>query len=308
MAYQRHEYKRRPCAGRQHFGESVTREDPSKAGSFVQTAGKRVFYRKAGSGQPIILLHGFPASSYNWRRLLPPLSKLGMVIAPDIYGFGYSDALSDPVPAAAKLAGFMESFTSAMKLDRFALAGHDWGGAAALAYAVQNPSKVSKLVLMNMSVYPDLFEHVRTSPDYAQVRRLATSGLYRGIAGRFMNRRQVKQLIAPNPNVVISEDDLDNYLVFVRKGIRNMSTLYSEDSMRLVKETQAKILQSLPGFDIPTSIIWAKNDPFVPLEHAGRLNRDIRNSKLTFLEDTGHFLMEEKPNEVETLVAGFLGE
>ena len=84
---------------------SVTREDPAKAGSFVQIGGRRVFYRKAGSGQPIILLHGFPASSYDWRRLLAPLSKLGMVIAPDIYGFGYSDALSDRPPGSSSPPG-----------------------------------------------------------------------------------------------------------------------------------------------------------------------------------------------------------
>ena len=285
----------------------MTREDPSRVGGFVEVKGKRVFYRKAGSGQPIVVLHGFPTSSYDWRKLLGPVSKLGMVLAPDIYGFGYSDQSNDPVPAAAKLISFMEDFTSAMKFDRFALAGHDWGGAAALTYAVRNPSKVSKLVLMNMTVYPDWFEHIRTSPDYAQIRRLAQSGLYRGIAGRFMNRNQVKQLLAPNPSVVISKEDMDQYLVFVRKGIRNMSTLFSEASTKVVKETQAKIVQSLPGFSVPTSIIWAKNDPFVPLEHASRLNKDIRNSKLTFLEDTGHFLLEEKPEQVGQLVAGFLG-
>ena len=268
--------------------------------------GKRVFCRKAGSGEPIILLHGFPTSSYDWRKLLAPLSKFGTVIAPDIYGFGYSDPSKDPVPAAAKLTGFLDAFASAMQANRFALVGHDWGGTAALIYATQNPSRVSKLVLMNAPFYHDWTDHFRTSPEYLPARRSADSGFYRAMASRFVNRKQVKQLIAPSPDIVISREDLDQYLFFFKKAIRNMSTLYSEASSRVVEETMSQVVPNLPRLDITTLIIWGKKDPYLPLEWAYRLNKDIKNSRLTVLEDTGHFLVEEKPEQVGQFIANFL--
>jgi hypothetical protein len=63
-------------------------EDPIKAGGFIKVEGKRVFYRSAGEGEPVVLLQGFPTSSYDWRKLLPPLSRFGRAVAPDLYGLG----------------------------------------------------------------------------------------------------------------------------------------------------------------------------------------------------------------------------
>ncbi len=281
-------------------------ENPAESGSFVDVGGSRVFYRKAGGsgGETIILLHGFPTSSYDYRKLLSPLSKYGQVIAPDLFGFGYSDPSSENVPTAAKLLKFIGGFAEAVGLKRFVLAGHDWGGGGALIYAIQNPSAVSKLILMNMTVYPDWIDHFRRSPDYAQVRRMARSGFYRMMASSFLNAKQVKQLISPD--VPISKEDLDQFVLFCKKAIRNMVTLYSDSSLKVVKETMEQILPRLPGLNIPTLIIWAKNDPYIPVAHADRLSGDIKASKLVFLENTGHFLLEEKPQQVGDIISDFL--
>src|ERR1700731_4569379 len=101
-------------------------ENPRGAGSFIDVKGKRVFYRKAGAGDPILLLHGFPTSSYDWRKILPQLSRSGLAIAPDLYGFGYSDLPKGDQPVLAKLFPFIDDFVSAMNLQRIRLVAYDW--------------------------------------------------------------------------------------------------------------------------------------------------------------------------------------
>ena len=70
----------------------------------IDIGGNRLFYRKSGSGEPIVL-HGFPTSSYDWRKVIHQLSNIGTVIAPDLYGFGYSGPPKGEDPAAAKPRG-----------------------------------------------------------------------------------------------------------------------------------------------------------------------------------------------------------
>src|SRR5713226_4370228 len=102
-------------------------EDPRQVGRYIEIKGNKVFYRQAGSGEPIILLHGYPTSSYDWRKLLAPMSNFGRVIAPDLYGFGYSELPRGEGPLAARLFSFLDDFVSSMKLERFRLVAYDWG-------------------------------------------------------------------------------------------------------------------------------------------------------------------------------------
>jgi pimeloyl-ACP methyl ester carboxylesterase len=284
----------------------VPLENPAEAGSFVDVKGNRVFYRKAGAGEPILLLHGFPTSSFDWRKLMAPLSRLGLVIAPDLYGFGRSDLPKGGAPTVAKLFPFIDDFVSAMKTERFRLVAYDWGGTLAIRYATEKPASVSKLVVMNTSIYPDWIDHVRRSHAYSQVRRMAESGFYRALAARFIGPGQVKRLIAPRQGTVLNSEELGQYVFFVKRAIGNMATLYSKDSINLIQESSDQLLSRVRGLEIPTLLVWGANDPFVPPDTGRRLNQDIKGSKLTMLENTGHFLLEEKPTEVAGMISDFL--
>ncbi|MDA4135531.1 MAG: alpha/beta hydrolase [Thaumarchaeota archaeon] len=282
-------------------------DNPEEVGSFVDVKGNRVFYRKAGAGEPILLLHGFPTSSYDWRKLIAPLSKLGLVIAPDLYGFGYSDIPKGSAPTVAKLFPFIDDFVSMMKMEQFRLVAYDWGGMLALRYAAGNPVSVSKLVVMNTSIYPDWIDHVKRSPAYSQVRRMADSGLYRTLAGSFISPGQVKHLIAPRQETVLTPEELGQYVFFVKRAIKNMATLCSKDSLSLIQKGTDKLLSRVRALEMPTLLVSGTNDPFIPSGTGGRLNQDIKGSKLVTLENTGHFLLEEKPTEVANMVSDFLG-
>ena len=134
------------------------------------------------------------------------------------------------------------------------------------------------MVLMNTTVYPDWVEHFRTSPDYSQVRRMAQSGFDRLTVRSLISKKQVKHLIAPKPETAMSDDELKQYVFFVKRAIGDMSALYSEDSRRMVEETTLKVTSKLKELEVPTLLLWGHDDVFVPLEHGRHLNEDLKGS------------------------------
>lgn len=280
-------------------------EQPGRVGSYLEVEGARVFYRSAGSGEPIVLLHGYPTSSYDWRGLMEPLSKLGRVIAPDLYGHGYSG-----MPKDGNLVGFLPGFLAAMSIEHSTLVGYDAGGFLGLTYAVANPSRVDKLVFMNAPAYPDWIEHARTSASYAPLRRMMTSPLYRSFALVMMNRRLLHRILASPSGADIPPEDLAQQLVFFRRGMRGLARMqprpYTEPFFRAIEAPMASLAGGLNRLTMPTLLIFGREDPYIPAATAGRLHQDIQGSALQVLEETGHFLLEQRPQEVTRLISSFL--
>jgi len=283
-------------------------EDPRQVGSFVDVRGVKVFFRSAGSGSPIVLLHGFPSSSYDWREFLAPLSKFGRVIAPDLYGFGYSEASSQ-----IDISKFIPEFAAAMSLDRFTLGGYDRGGSLALEYAIENPGRVSRLIVMSTTTYPDWVDHARKSPAYAPTRRMMSNSLVRSIALTFfLGRKRLQHILAPTSGVKIADDILDLQSVFYKRGIRNLARMrpvpYTEPYFAAIEEERHRLAEKVRDLRMPTLIVFGKDDPYFPLGTAEHLHRDIAGSTLHVLEHAGHVLTEERPKEVIDLIVAFLAE
>jgi pimeloyl-ACP methyl ester carboxylesterase len=264
-----------------------------------------VFYRSSGAGEPIVLLHGFPTSSYDWRRFLGPLSKYGKVIAPDLFGFGYSDSPKNGDYTLTGYSSFLRDFLSVMGIERFSLVGHDWGGFIALRYAIENPGSVSHLVIMDAILYTDWVQHERTSPNYAVIRRMVRHGLFRTMARLLVNKKSIKQMIAPGPEKFVSEEDLEHYVFFFKHSF-NALKLYSDAHLEWVEKNTPELSAKLKELVVPTQIIWGKDDPYIPPTTPLRLHNDIRGSALHILERTGHWPFEEMPEQVIELVASFL--
>src|SRR6266700_5051049 len=140
-------------AGQAHFGVPPTSIDR------VEADGVRVFYRASGdaAAPALLLLHGFPASSFMFRDLIPRLADHYRVIAPDLPGFGFTE-----VPAERKyaysfdgLAVTIEAFTQALKLDRFALYVFDYGAPTGFRLAMRHPDRVTAIVSQNGNAYEE---------------------------------------------------------------------------------------------------------------------------------------------------------
>ncbi len=120
---------------------------------YVEVLGSRLHYVEQGQGDPILLVHGNPTSSYLWRNVIPHLAGLGRCIAPDLIGMGLSDKPQIPYRLADH-ARYFDGFIAALALQRLRLVLHDWGGFLGLRYAARNPGNVRAIAMMETILRP----------------------------------------------------------------------------------------------------------------------------------------------------------
>ena len=116
-------------------------------GAFVQAGDTRMYYQKAGTGEvPIVLVHGFGASSFSWRENLNPIAEAGYTVyAPDMRGFGLSDKSWDKSMSQDAQADRLKAFLDAQGIDRAVLAGNSMGGGIVTNFALRYPDRVRGL-------------------------------------------------------------------------------------------------------------------------------------------------------------------
>jgi pimeloyl-ACP methyl ester carboxylesterase len=271
--------------------------------------GHSIFYREAGDpGNPVLLLlHGFPASSFMFRDLIPLLADRFHLIAPDYPGFGHSAAPSnvDFRYTFEHLTDIIEKFTDHIGLDRYALYLQDFGGPVGFRLATRRPDRISFLVVQNANAYEE------------------------GLPDSFW--RLPRQLWAdPSPanraaigQAAMSDDALEwNYT----HGIADPSTI-SPDSWLLQhallnrpgnKEAMLDLLvdyrtnpERYPEwhdyfrtYQPPTLIVWGRNDEIFPESGTHPYTRDLPNVDLNLL-DTGHFALEDHSEVIATHIKRF---
>lgn len=117
--------------------------------SVVETPGLRMHYRQQGTGEPVVFIHGFPETSYEWRHQMPALADASLAcFAPDTRGYGETEKPGTRA-SRALLAKDIAAFMDALGLERAAIVGHDWGGIIAFKFAIDFPQRVSRLALLD---------------------------------------------------------------------------------------------------------------------------------------------------------------
>jgi pimeloyl-ACP methyl ester carboxylesterase len=259
--------------------------------------GRKVFYREAGEpGCPaIVLLHGFPASSFMFRELIGRLSGEFHVIAPDYPGFGYSDA---PHPddfeyTFERLTDFVQKLTERLGLEKYGLYMQDFGGPVGFRLAVRDPGKVSFLVVQNANAYdeglPDGFWAparalwADPSPEnFERIRELAMSddalewNYTHGVA---------------NPSLVSPDSWHLQRSLLARPGNKDAMAALLYDyrtNPPLYPDWQAYFRKHQP----PALLVWGKYDAIFPESGAHPFRRDLANLDFHLL-DTGHFALED---------------
>ncbi len=125
-------------------------------GKTVKVHGLNIFYLESGKGDPVVLLHGWPTSSYLWRNIIPSLAKTRRVIAPDLIGYGRSDKPLDIIYSIDNQSKILGEFLDRLGLQKTALVVHDFGGPIGLLWAVRNPEKLERLAILNTFLHPKL--------------------------------------------------------------------------------------------------------------------------------------------------------
>jgi haloalkane dehalogenase len=265
---------------------------------FVRVNGLRLGYLEEGKGEPVVLVHGWPTYSYLWRQQVTAFAERFHVYALDLPGFGDSDKPEDFGYALADFVRVLDGFLAAVGVERASLVCHDLGGPIALLWALRNPERLARLVITDTMPYQDLPLMIRLMLPVARL-----PGLGRALVSR-RGLRLMLQLGTVGKGVVTEElvtayDRPYAGDVRARKTLLGILTRWDAGEMTEVGESLAQITA-------PTLILWAEKDPTAPLGIARRLEADIRGSTLVTVPDCGHFLTEDRPDEVNRRLFEFL--
>ncbi|WP_030904260.1 alpha/beta fold hydrolase [Streptomyces sp. NRRL F-5126] len=276
---------------------------------YATVRGQRIFYREAGdAGAPaIVLLHGFPTSSFMFRNLIPVLAQRYHVIAPDHLGFGFSDA-----PAATEfdytfdaLSDLTKGLLRQLGVDRYALYVQDYGAPIGWRLAVAEPGSITAIVTQSGNGYDDGFVESfwKTVWDYQREQTPETEGAIRTALSLDATKWQYLTGV-PDETLVSPDTWHHDFQLISRPG-------NDEIQLKLFRDyaTNSPQYPALHAYfretQPPLLAVWGKGDAIFGPAGAEAFGRDLPDAEIHLLEG-GHFLLESALDEAAGLITGFL--
>lgn len=262
----------------------------------VQVDGLDIFFREAGEpGKPaVLLLHGFPSSSFMFRNLMPLLAKDHHVLAPDYPGFGYS-SFPDPLVfefTFERIAQVIDHFLEKLSIDQFSMFIQDYGAPVGLRLALKRPESICSLIVQNGNAYEEGLsdEWLPLKRFWADPSHEAREEL-RGWLTEAGVRMQYLAGMSPEQVSRFSPDTwtVDWHLLGRPGNIDMQLDLFRDyqSNVELYPAFQRYFRERRP----PTLILWGTRDPFFTVDGAQAYQRDLPEAQLHFF-DGGHFLLE----------------
>ena len=277
--------------------------------SRVTAGGVELFYREAGKADApaILLLHGFPTSSHMFRDLIPELAGDYRVVAPDLPGFGFSQApdRSQFAYSFDNLAALIGKFVDAIGLGQFAVYVFDYGAPVGFRLAAARPGQVTAIVSQNGNAYVEgLSDGWNPIRAYWAEPSDANRQALRSMLAPPMTLFQYTHGVADPSQVAPESYTLDDALL-ARPGI-------DEIQLDLMGDYKSNV-DAYPAFHAyfrdhqpPLLAVWGKNDPFFLPAGAEAFRRDLPQADIRFF-DTGHFALETHAPEIGEAIREFLG-
>ncbi|MCP2339422.1 alpha/beta fold hydrolase [Actinomadura rupiterrae] len=274
---------------------------------YLDVDGVRVFYRESlperDDAPVLLLLHGFPSGSHQFRRLIDVLGSRYRLIAPDYPGFGHTEAPADFTYTFDRLADVTEGFVQGLGLRRFVMYVFDFGAPVGFRLAERHPEWIAGLVVQNGNAYEaglsdgarDFIALKPENPDAEQaIRNLLTLD---GTRGQYETGVTDPQVIDPGSWT------LDRHFLDLpgRKEAQIALAFDYHSNVERYGHWQGWLRKHTP----PTLITWGANDPFFPAPGAHAYLDDVPDAEL-HLFDTGHFALETHLPEIAPLIADFL--
>jgi pimeloyl-ACP methyl ester carboxylesterase len=271
--------------------------------------GQRLFYREAGPADApvIVLLHGFPASSFMFRDLIPSLAQRYRVIAPDLLGFGFSDAppadtFTYTFDALARLtAGLLTE----LGVTRYAVYVHDYGAPVGWRLALADPGAITAIITQNGNGYdagfvPGFWKTVR---DYQREQTPETEAAIRAALTLDVTRWQYVTGV-PDETLVSPDAWEHDFALLSRPGNDAIQLALFRDyatNPPLYPALHEYLRRNRP----PVLAVWGKDDPIFGPDGARAFADDVPDAEIHLL-DGGHFLLENAHDEVAELILGFM--
>ncbi len=265
-----------------------------------------IFYREAGRREhpTILLLHGFPTSSHQFRHLIPRLADRYHVVAPDLPGFGFTTAPAGFDYGFASLATTIEAFTDVIGLARYAIYVFDYGAPVGLRLAMARPGAITAIISQNGNAYEEgLSDGWAPTRAYWADPSPANREAMRTMFTLETTRWQYTHG-APDETQVEPEGYWLDYALMSRPGV-------AEIQLRLIADYASnvalypRIHQYFRERQPPLLAVWGDKDPFFLPAGAEAFRRDLPGAEVCFL-DTGHFALETHAREIADHMLDFL--
>jgi pimeloyl-ACP methyl ester carboxylesterase len=273
----------------------------------TEVQGVSVFYREAGRPEAptVLLLHGFAASSYMFRELIPVIARDYHVIAPDLPGFGQTTVMPDVEfnYTFDNLTSVIDAFTVVKGADRYAMYVFDYGAPVGWRLAVKHPQKIAAIVSQNGNAYEvglsegwDDMRKAWNDPSAENREALRRFNTPEMIKWQYTEGVQDASLIAPEAYQLASA-------AICRIGVEVQMDLLLDYGQNI--RQYEELHEFFRRYQPPTLAIWGRNDPFFTPAGADAFKRDNANAEVQFL-DTGHLALETHGREIATAILEFL--
>ena len=266
--------------------ETLKKQYTDSNSQFISVDGLEVHYKDEGEGFPIVLLHGTSASLHTWDAWVEELIKEYRVIRMDLPAFGITGSNTTNQYDLETYNHFLEQFLNQLKITDFVLAGNSLGGSIGWHYASDHQEQVKQLILLNPAGLP-------SEKERPLIFRLAAipvlNQLLKHITPRSFVKDNLKEVYFDDSK--ISDALIDRYhQMILREGSRTAfierANLEEQDDTDRLSQVQA-----------PTLLIWGENDLWIPVENGAKFMKELPNSSLIIMKETGHVPMEERPLE-----------
>lgn len=271
---------------------------PDIQSNFIQLENLKLHYLSIGAGESILMLHGWPTSSYLWRNVMPELSKNNQVIALDLPGFGQSDKVLEDSFSFNYYDRIIDSFLEKLEISKVHLVVHDLGGPVGLYWATKHPEKIKSLVLLNTLVYPEMSWAVKlfmlmTFMPVVKKWLWSSSGIVWAMRLGVYNKSKLTKDILYNYHIPFSNQEKRKVLL--------------KTVQRLSPKGFITIAQKLQEFNIPVRLIYGENDKILPdvAKTMERVKKDLPQAEIFSIAKCGHFLHEDEPERLSELLVEF---
>ena len=269
-------------------------------GEFLDLDGARLYYYAAGTrgaGEPVVFIHGFPASGHLWNEVVPLMPPGHRLVVVDLLGYGRSDRPMRRAVDVREHAERLIALLDELRIHSACIAGHGMGGGVAQSLAVRHADRVTRLCLLDSVA----FEHGRTletrlARAVAPLSRLLPPAVLRGVV-----RREIQRGYTDPERAARS---IELYLLPFGDSV-GRDALAAHLRALLIGETKV-IADQLPSITVPTAIVWGQRDRIVPLAIGRRLAAAIDGATLEIIPSVSHFTPEEAPRQVADVLAELL--
>jgi pimeloyl-ACP methyl ester carboxylesterase len=272
----------------------------------IELHGRRVIYRVAGSGPPVVLIHGMLNSSSHWRAVAQSLAREYTVIAPDLIGHGDSAAPRGDYSLGAH-ASSIRDLLAAIGIDRATIVGHSLGGGVAMQFFYQFPQRTERLVLISSGGLGHEVSPMLRTAALPGVSALLSLTIHQGLTGVLRNTgRRLSQ----------REVRLGVYMQALARALRPLENGEARQAflqtLRAVIDVHGQRVSATDRLYLlermPTMIVWGERDNTIPLQHGREAHEAIPHSYFKTLEKAAHFPHLEDPEGLSDALCEFIGQ